>query len=239
MEIVVRSYCPDNGWAVDADPHNNPTYPMRDRSMGEEAGYNWERPAQQPLEVEVLTSIERPNITSVFGTSTPPSGLSGALRRFAFRYGESSYGHWLPLMLADRVNEVEGVLDDLSHLHVPNIFAERGWRAEWTFARRRLLARVGAKAAVAAGLGALTYLTTRTNAADARSITERTAEDLESPFLVLVGDVPESETEVQTQGAPAPGTGVPKGPGLRQGLRPGLEEVQPPGMALPEDRLAA
>ena len=36
------------------------------------------------------------------------------IRRFAFKYSESSYGHWLPLMLADRVNKVEGVLDDLS-----------------------------------------------------------------------------------------------------------------------------
>jgi hypothetical protein len=41
------------------------------------------------------------------------------LRRFAFKYSESSYGHWLPLMLADRVGVVEGVLDDLSHGHVP------------------------------------------------------------------------------------------------------------------------
>ena len=52
-------------------------------------------------DAEVLHSNERPNISAAFGTSTPPSGLSGALRRFAFRYSESSYAHWLPLMLAD------------------------------------------------------------------------------------------------------------------------------------------
>ena len=75
--------------------------------------------------VEVLHSNERPDLTSVFGTSTPPSGPSGSLRRLAFRYSESSYGHWLPLVLADRVSVVEGVVGDLKHGHVPNILAER------------------------------------------------------------------------------------------------------------------
>ncbi len=49
----------------------------------------------QPVNVEVLHSNERPHLTAVFGTSSPPSGLSGSIRRFAFRYSESSYGHWL------------------------------------------------------------------------------------------------------------------------------------------------
>jgi hypothetical protein len=52
------------------------------------------------------------------------------IRRIAFTYSESSYGLWLPLMLADRLSVVEGVLDDLEHGHVPHVFAERGWKAE-------------------------------------------------------------------------------------------------------------
>jgi len=68
------------------------------------------------------------------------------IRRFAFGYSESSYGHWLPLVLADRVSVVEGVLGDLKHGHVPNVFAERGWKAEWKHNRtglvRRILVRV-------------------------------------------------------------------------------------------------
>ena len=52
--------------------------------------------------------IERPDVTAVFGTSTPPAGLSGMLRRVAFNYSESSYLLWLPLMLADRIGIVEG-----------------------------------------------------------------------------------------------------------------------------------
>jgi hypothetical protein len=130
------------GWGVDADPKNDPTYPMKRRNDGEHAGYSWERPPQQPIDVEVLHSNERPNVSAVFGTSTPPSGLSGMIRRFAFNYSESSYGHWLPLMLADRVNEVEGIVEDLASGHVPNVFAERGWKAEWEHNRVNLLGRV-------------------------------------------------------------------------------------------------
>src|SRR3712207_1752963 len=111
MEHTPKDPSQIKGWGVDADPKNDPTYPMKNRNNGEHAGYSWERPPQQPITIEVLHSNERPNVTSVFGTSTPPSGLSGVIRRIAFRYSESSYGHWLPLMLADRVSVVEGVLD--------------------------------------------------------------------------------------------------------------------------------
>ena len=134
------------GWGVDANEKNDPTYPMKRRNDGEHEGYSWERPAQQPLSVEVLHSNERPNVSAAFGTSTPPAGLSGVIRRFAFKYSESSYGHWLPLMLADRVGVVEGYWEDLSRGHVPNVFAERGWKAEWKHNRiglaRRILVRV-------------------------------------------------------------------------------------------------
>ena len=146
MEHIAKDPSQIKGWGVDADPNNDPTYPMKHRNNGERAGYSWERPLQQPITVEVLHSNERPDVTSVFGTSTPPLALSGVLRRIAFRYSESSYGHWLPLMLADRVSVVEGVLSDLKHGHVPNVFAERGWKAEWRHNRiglvRRILVRV-------------------------------------------------------------------------------------------------
>src|SRR5918912_1462709 len=143
------------GWGIDANPANDPTYPMKHRTNGEHAGYTWERPPQQPATVEVLHSNERPNLTAVFGTSTPPAGLSGMLRRFAFKYSESSYGHWLPLMLADRVGVVEGYWEDLSRGHVPNVFAERGWKAEWKHNRKGLLTRVAAGAVLATAAIAL------------------------------------------------------------------------------------
>jgi hypothetical protein len=72
----------------------------------------------------------------VFGTSTPPEGLSGRLRRYAFKYSESSYAHWVPLVLADRINVFEGIIDDFKKGIVPNIFAERGWQAEWKYNKK-------------------------------------------------------------------------------------------------------
>ncbi|MDT4897946.1 MAG: hypothetical protein QOH25_3023 [Acidobacteriota bacterium] len=153
------------GWGVDANLENDPTYPMKKRNDGEHAGYSWERPTQQPNSVEVLHSNERPNVTAAFGTSTPPSGLSGMIRRFAFNYSENSYGHWLPLMLADRVGMVEGVLDDLAHGHVPNIFGELGWKAEWKHNRKSLVTRVAVGAVIATA--AFTYLRSRRGGSEA------------------------------------------------------------------------
>jgi len=131
MENTAKDYSHIKGWGIDADPKNDPTYPMKHRTNEEHKGYSWERPTQQQIDVELLHSIERPNVTAVFGTSVPPSGLSGMIRRFAFKYSENSYLHWLPLIVADRVNVVEGIVDDIQQGHFPNIFAEKGYKAEW------------------------------------------------------------------------------------------------------------
>lgn len=136
------------GWGVDADPENDPTYPMKRRNNGEHVGYSWPRPTEQQPDVEVLHSNERPNLPAVFGESTPPSGLSGMIRRFAFRHSESSYAHWLPLMLADRVNVFEGLIGDLARGRLPNVFKERGWKAEWRHNRASLLTRIAVGTAV-------------------------------------------------------------------------------------------
>jgi hypothetical protein len=137
------------GWGIDADRDNNPTYPMRRRLDTAEERSGWTRPKQQPMDVEVLRSIERPDLTAVFGTSTPPSGLSGIVRRAAFAYSESSYLHWLPLVLADRINVVEGVLDDVKRGRLPNTFVEAGGRAQLKYNRRRVVDRLLFTAAAA------------------------------------------------------------------------------------------
>ncbi|MGN7205256.1 hypothetical protein ACTHQF_13365 [Pedobacter sp. SAFR-022] len=130
MENLSNDYTHIKGWGIDADPENEPTYPMKKYTGDDHKRINWERPPLQPVNIEVLHSNERPNITAVFGTSTPPSGLSGAIRRYAFQFSENEYMHWLPLLLADRVNVVEGIVDDLKRGHIPNIFAEKGMKAE-------------------------------------------------------------------------------------------------------------
>jgi hypothetical protein len=45
-------------------------------------------------------------------------------------------------MLADRVAVAEGNLEDLKSGRVPNVLAERGWKAEWEHNRAGLLRRV-------------------------------------------------------------------------------------------------
>jgi hypothetical protein len=139
-----------NGWGVDADPRNDPTYPYRDRSADDGPGMNWQRPAQQRPDVEVLRSIEHSRLPAVVGTSTPPSGLSGSMRRAAFRFSESDWTHWLMLLGADRVNAVEGVLGDLSRGRVPNIPAEMGIRSAWMHDRQGLVTRAAVAVAVSA-----------------------------------------------------------------------------------------
>jgi hypothetical protein len=148
MEPITQNPSQLPGWNIDADPENDPTYPMRTRTPDDHKGYSWERPTMQPVDIEVLQSIERPGITAVFGTSVPPSGLSGAIRRFAFKYSESNYLHWLPLLFADRVNVVEGVLGDLAHGKLPNIWAEKGYNIQWKYDRAGMLQKIAAFALV-------------------------------------------------------------------------------------------
>ena len=114
---------------IDTDPQDDPTYPMRNRFEGDNKGFNWERPALQEETVEVLQSTEYPGRTAVFGTSVPPRGLSGMLRRKAYTYSESSFYRWLPLILADRVDMVEGMVEDLLKGYIPNIWKEKGMSA--------------------------------------------------------------------------------------------------------------
>jgi hypothetical protein len=148
METTEKDFSHINGWGIDADPENEPTYPIKKYTGDDHKRINWERPPLQPATVEVLHSNERPNLSAVFGTASPPKGLSGAIRRYAFKYSESSYGHWLPLLLADRVNVVEGIVDDLKQGHVPNIFAEKGWAAEWKYNRKAVLQKAATAAIV-------------------------------------------------------------------------------------------
>jgi hypothetical protein len=137
------------GWGVDVDPDNNPTWPMR-HIEDQTRGLTWNRPAEQAPEVEILQSIEHNRQPAVVGTSAPPSGVSGMIRRYAFRRSESDWFHWLLLMGADRLNVVEGVVEDLAHGRVPNIPVEMGARAAWQHNRKSFAIKVGAT--VAAGV---------------------------------------------------------------------------------------
>ncbi|NIJ52124.1 hypothetical protein [Dyadobacter arcticus] len=142
MKKTLEDYSHINGWGIDADPLDLPNYPIKERTENDNKGMIWERPAQQPALVEVLHSNERPGLTAVFGSPNPPSGLSGRLRRFAFKYSESTWTHWLALLVADRINMMEGLGDDLNNGHIPNLFAEHGAKAELQFNKAGLAKKV-------------------------------------------------------------------------------------------------
>jgi len=143
------------GWGVDADSRNDPTYPYRDRSRDRVVGANWERPAAQKAEVEVLQSIEFVNRPAVFGSALPPRGLSGAMRRAAFRWSESNLVHWLMLMGADRVDVVEGLAGDLASGRIPNIPGEMGMAAGWKHDRANVVRKAAVGLLLAGGALAL------------------------------------------------------------------------------------
>jgi hypothetical protein len=141
-------YAHIKSWGADLDHRNRPAYPM-ERKPARLDGAPLPEPEAQVQNVEVLHSIERPGISRIFGSPQPPSGLSGQMRRVAFKYSESDLRHWLLLLAADRVNMVEGIGSDLMHGHVPNIFAEMGGPAEFKYNREAAIKKTVAVAAVA------------------------------------------------------------------------------------------
>lgn len=137
------------GWGADLDPANRPAVPM-ERTPPRLHNVHWDEPAPQPRHVTVFHSNERPGMTPVFGTSVPPSGLSGKMRALAFRYSENDMRHWLILLAADRVNVGEGLLEDLAHGHVPNVFREMGMASEWRHNRAGFIRKAAIAGAVTA-----------------------------------------------------------------------------------------
>jgi hypothetical protein len=128
---------------------------MRDVSRESKGGLDWQRPTLQEEQVEVLRSTEHSRRPAVYGTSSPPSGLSGVIRRQAFRKSEGKWSHWLMLLAADRINVIEGIGDDLLRGRIPNIPAEMGMRSELQHNMPGFIRKVAVTGAVLAVITAL------------------------------------------------------------------------------------
>ncbi|QCO67104.1 hypothetical protein E4582_11060 [Luteimonas yindakuii] len=100
------------GWGADLERENRPAVPMERTPPRLDVPWS-DPPPQQPMTVEVLKSVERPEHSRTFGTRLPPKGLSGVIRRAAFKRSENDIAHWLMLIAADRVNVVEGLCEDV------------------------------------------------------------------------------------------------------------------------------
>jgi hypothetical protein len=131
------------GWGVDLDPKDRPSNP-RERLDPGSTGAHWELPDRQPETWPRERSIEHATLPPVFGTSSPPKGLSGVMRRYAYaRFSEARAAHWLLLLAADRVDATESHLRSFLTLRPDNPLTQTGIRSERT--HHGVASRVGTK----------------------------------------------------------------------------------------------
>jgi hypothetical protein len=138
---VLRARIP--GWGADLDPKDRPSVPKLqfDPHL---SGAHWEFPERQPEKWPRERSVEHAFLTPVFGTSCPPKGLSGRIRRLSYaRYSEGRAAHWLLLLGADRVDTLESTLRSFASRHPDNLLTETGVLSE--FSHHGLSSRLGRK----------------------------------------------------------------------------------------------
>jgi len=129
------------GWGADLDPADRPSVP-RERFDPSFSGAHWEHPERQPEKWPRERSVEHTELPPVFGTTCPPKGLSGAIRKYAYaRYSEGRAAHWLLLMAGDRVDAVESALRSMVTLRPDNPITQTGVLAE--VKRHGLSSRLG------------------------------------------------------------------------------------------------
>ncbi|RJT97031.1 hypothetical protein D6T65_15085 [Arthrobacter frigidicola] len=133
------------GWGADLDPKDRPSVP-KEQFDPEFSGAHWEFPERQPEKWPRERSIEHKFLTPVFGTTTPPKGLSGAIRKYSYKkYSEGRAAHWLLLLAADRVDAWEHHLASFATLRPDNPITETGVLSEFT--RHGIASRTGTKRA--------------------------------------------------------------------------------------------
>jgi len=118
------------GWGADLDPADRPSVPREQFDPGA-SGAHWDFPERQEERWPRERSSEHQFLTPVFGTSCPPHGLSGALRKLAYRrWSEARAAHWLVLLAADRVDAAGAHLRSPASLRPDNPLTETGVLAE-------------------------------------------------------------------------------------------------------------
>jgi hypothetical protein len=92
--------------AVDAPKERRPGVPMA-RAAHPVANAHWTKPDRQPVSEGVIKDAGRAEFTSTFGTGQKPRGVSGALRKAAYRIPDYRVRRWLMLLIADRIDALE------------------------------------------------------------------------------------------------------------------------------------
>jgi hypothetical protein len=95
--------------AVDTSIARRPGHPM-EREPEPIANAHWLKPDRQPPQAGVLMDPSRTELTATFGTEHPPRGVSGMLRRAAYKLPDYRARRWALLIFADRVDALEAKL---------------------------------------------------------------------------------------------------------------------------------
>jgi hypothetical protein len=88
---------------ADKNPDDRPGVPMY-KPAGTSSALTRPILDQQQTTVPVLVGVDIGELTPVFGTCQPPHGLSGLIRRAAYRIPEHKAGRWMLLLFGDRVD---------------------------------------------------------------------------------------------------------------------------------------
>jgi hypothetical protein len=102
------------GWGADLNVKNRPGIP-RERT----------RPSSRK-QSKVKTLQMKP----ISGNTYPPRGISGKVRKMAYRFNEESISRWTTLLFADRIDVFENILADIFKGRFVNPISEMGLRAE-------------------------------------------------------------------------------------------------------------
>ena len=94
------------GWGADRAPESRPGVPAEIQPPRPIGNAHWAVPEHQVSFAVPLVGHNR-RLTPVYSTKHPPRGLSGALRRAAYRVPDYRSRRWLLLMLADRIDVLE------------------------------------------------------------------------------------------------------------------------------------
>lgn len=109
MERITQNAMGGRPSPVDRDPARRPGVPMMPEQVEAYKDVAGKPIAQQTPGDEVLMGVEArlnvgADLTPVFGDTVAPKGLSGLIRKAAYKYPEHHAARWLTLMLGDRVD---------------------------------------------------------------------------------------------------------------------------------------
>jgi hypothetical protein len=105
---------------VDSDPSRRPGVP---RMHAPRALPNTRYPPERQQSDVTVFLHGRPHKTfpPVFGTAVPPRGVSGLVRKAAYRYPDHYMRHWTMLLFADRVDLWERRLRTVLRVALPGL----------------------------------------------------------------------------------------------------------------------